>query len=501
MPVYVDSPQTVNRHGVFAIERTPPAAITATGTDVACLVEQFPWGPVSTVYTPSGLKDLANTIAPVGFDRSGQGYLATIRKGWPNGQLRIVRVLGSSATAATALVQTSGAVTILTVTAKFPGASGNSLTLTTSAASDGVSGHIKLTATITGPSGTTSDIIDNYPTAAAPSTPVDLSKALLIGSITFGTGGTAVLGTVSFGTGTDGTINAQAYTGTQGSNDVGLAKCESDLSIRHVFTADPGNTIRPSMNVALQSHAQFMTDRIAYINGPSGQTAAQAQTDVASYRSTRVIYMDPWVYILDDVQGTKRLVPSASFAVSVASRLSPSTAIAWKNSEVQAMLSGINDLESDRGANAGNNSAAGIVTVIREINGGFTFESQNLTITPVDQTRRLLTRMRIGDYIAISFQQSIRGFVDAPNVPLNQEMIVAALESFMDGMVKAAKTDPNHTPHVLAYAIADLGSVNSDADIANGNFFVPLDVKTPAGMERIFLSIRYGENVPLAVAA
>jgi phage tail sheath protein FI len=495
MPVFVTSTQAVSRHGVFAVERTPPAAITPTGTGVACLVEQTPWGPPNIVYTPTGIKDLYNNFAPPGFDRTQEGYLAMIRKAWPNNQLKTVRVLGSTAVAATALIQTSGAVTVYTVTAKFAGANGNTLTATSSASSDGIAGHIKITVTVTGPSGTTSDVVDNLPTAAAPSPAPDLSKALLIGAITFGTAGTVSLGTVSFTTGSDGTINALAYTGTQGNNDQGLAKCESDTSIRFVFCGDPGGALRPAMNAALLAHAQFMTDRVAIINGVSGQTATQAQTDAANYVSTRVLYCDPWVYILDDITATKRLVPGAPFAGSVAAQLSPSTPVAWKNAEVIAMFSGINDLETDRGAAAGNNSSAGVATFIREINGGVTLESQNLTITPTDATRKNLSRTRMGDFIAISFVTSVRGFVDAPNVPYNQQVIVQALDAFMGSLKRAQNVDPNHRPHVIDYQIGNLNSANAQVDLAAGNFTVPLDVQTSAGMEKIFLSIRYGETV------
>lgn len=496
MPVFISTQSATNRHGTFAIERTPPAAITPTGTGVACLVDQLPWGPSQTLTVPAGLKDLYNQIAPPGFPHAGNmGWLAAIRKAWPQNQLRFVRVLGTTAAQATALVQTAGAVTVYTVTAKYPGLNGNSMTVTSSAASDGVAGHIKLAITITGASGTTTDTIDNLPTNAAPSPAPDLSKLLLTGALTFGVSGTVALGTVSFTGGLDGTINALAYSGTQGANDVGIAKMETDMSIRHVFVADPGNALRAGVNSALQAHAGFMGDRVAYINGNSGQTAAAAQTDVANYRSTRVVYCDPWVYILDDVTAAKTLVPGGPFAGSVAAQLSPSTPISWKNPEVIAMLAGINDLEADRGNNAGLNTTQGIVTFNREVNGGFTFESGVVANAPLDPTRTRLTRTRMGDYIAVSFINSTRPFVDGPNVPYNQQSIVQALDSFMSVLKKNANVDPNHRPHVLDYQISNLAAANAASDLANGLFFVPLDVQTSSGMDQILLSIRFGENV------
>lgn len=499
MPVFVTTSSTVNRHGAFAIERPPPVQITPTGTFQAAIVEQFPWGPFNTnngiIYTPGSIKDFTNTFAPPGMVRTGSGYLASIRKAWANNSLKACRVLGTTAAQATALVQTSAPVTIWTVTAKYPGATGNSFTLTVGNSSDGVSGHIKLSVTVTGPTGTTTDVIDNLPTAAAPATLPDLSKLLLVGSLTFGVGGTAVAGTTNFSGGLDGTIAASQYVCTAGNSDFGIARLEVDSSIRHVFVGDPGNSFRSTVNLGLVAHAALQTDRVCYLNGPSGQSASAVLTDVAQYQSTRAVYVDPWVYIVDDTTGAKTLVPGAPFAASIASQLSPSTSIAWKNTEVQQLLAGIVDLETDRGANAGNNTLNGIVTVIREDTGGFTFEAGVVTNAPVDNTRRTLARTRMGDYIAISFVKNVRGMVDAPNVPYNQGLIVQALDMFMGSLKKAQNQDPNHRPHVLDYAIGNLSAANSQNDLDQGNFFVPLNVKTSSGMERIFLSIQYGETV------
>jgi phage tail sheath protein FI len=212
----------------------------------------------------------------------------------------------------------------------------------------------------------------------------------------------------------------------------------------------------------------------------------------------RAVYVDPWVCVLDDVDGTKRLAPPAPFAASVAAQLSPSTSIAWKDPKVLAMLEGIVDLETDRGQGAADNTDNGVVTIIPEENGGFSFEAGVLTVAPVDPARRNLTRTQTGDYIAVSFQRSVRAMVDAPNVEMNQDALVLALEVFMDGMVRNAKTDPNNKPHVLDYAIPPLSSVNGDSDMENGLLFIPLDAKTSPAAEKIFLSVRFGENVKVA---
>ncbi|HEU4728387.1 MAG TPA: hypothetical protein VFT22_10870 [Kofleriaceae bacterium] len=492
-PVFVTT-TTQPRHGVFAIEQVSPAVIVPTGSDVACELGQFAWGPANVLTTPVSIKDLTNTVAPPGVDHANSAYLGLIRKGWPT--IKFVRVVASTAVVATANLPNAVPTQIVRVDLKYPGIAGNSMTWTVSSASDGNALHFKLTVTATGPSGTTTDVVDNlnYSGTGADSIPV-LTNALLIGAITKLVNGTPIAGTGSFASGTTPAVISSDYVGTQGNGDKGTALLEGDSTIRHFFYDDMGSSLRAAVNAGGQAHAVYMGDRVAYLNGIAGQTLAAVATDVANYRSDRVMYLDPWVNILDDVNGTKRLVPSASFAASVAARLSVSTSIAWKGAEVQQMLAGINSLEADRGQGAGSNTSNGAATFIKETSGGFTIEADVMTQFPVDVTHGYLTRRRVTDFIAISFVSSTRGFVDAPNVPDNQQNIVNALEIFMKAMKRAKDQDPNHNPHVVDYQIGNLNAANTQADIQNGKFSIPLDVTDSAGMRQIFLGINSGESV------
>jgi hypothetical protein len=175
--------------------------------------------------------------------------------------------------------------------------------------------------------------------------------------------------------------------------------------------------------------------------------------------------------------------------------MSPTTSFAWKAQEVGDFLQGIVDLEQDRGGAIGGLSDQGIAVLIREDSGGFRFESDNTTITPTDPSRRRQTRRAIADYIAVAFVGSIRPFVDSPNIEENQDPIKVALDGFMGTLVANKKLDANHLPFVNGYKILNADDVNTPTGIANGDFFIPLDVKTPSSMERIFLSLRAGELV------
>ncbi len=159
------------------------------------------------------------------------------------------------------------------------------------------------------------------------------------------------------------------------------------------------------------------------------------------------------------------------------------------------MLSGIVDIEFDRGQQAATNTAQGIATFIREKRGGFTIEADVVTIAPMDPSRKRLCRGRTGVYIAKSITESLRPNVDGPNVPVTQQGVLDAVETFMDGMKRAKDQDPAHRPYVLDYGIGNIAANNADADLESGDFTIPLDAKTDPGMERIFLAVQLGESV------
>lgn len=495
--LFVTSTTAALNHGIFAIERQPPAVIRPVGASIAAIVDQFPWGPDGAVYTVLDPNDFAKKFAPAGMSRTGGGWMAIASKAWP--LLKVVRVLGTAAAKASVTINKAGPAAFIDVTLKYKGTAGNSCTATTAAATDGDANHFNLTVTVTGASGTTSDLFQNlnYSGVGTDSAP-DCSGCFLVGSITKTSAGTPILGTSSFTGGANGTINSTAYLGTQGSTDVGCALLEGDKTIDFVFTGDPGNSLRPAVNAGLVAHADYMTDRMAFINGDSGMTLAAVQTDVASYRSLRCCYLDNWAYQRDDVDGTERLTGPAPFAVSLASNLSPSTSFSWKSQDAQRFLRAIVSLETSRGpGGAYTNESQGICTLQREEDGGYTFEAAVVTSAPTDPTRRKYKRTRMAHYIAKSIAGSLRPYVDSPNVAFNQNDEVAAVSDFLGNLKRNATTNPNALPHIFDFAIRDLKTYNSDADLANDQFTIPADIKISPDQSKIFLSMQIGESVTI----
>lgn len=493
MPVFVSSTSQAKTHGVYALERRPPLTIRAQNDTVVAMVEQFPWGPDQVPTQVVDMKTFIDTFAPAGMSHTGPGYLSVLGKSFST--LKVLRVTGSGAAKAAATVNKTGPTAMLTLTLKYNGAAGNSVTATTSAATDGDANHFNLTVTMTSASGTTTDLIQNlnYSGIGADSTP-DLTSTLLIGAITKVATGVPILGPWTFSGGSDGTITSTNYVGTQGAADQGMAMFEGDTTVDFVLTADPGNSLRAAVNAGLKAHADYMTDRIAVLNGNSGLSLASVQTDVANYRSLRAIYVDTWAYVRDDVDGTQRIVPPAPFFAAVASALSPSTSPAWKSATVKALLGSIVRLEFSRGAAASTLTANGIVTLQQEATGGFTFEAAVNTYNPVDPSRGTYKRTRMGHYIAKALIASMREYVDAPNVPLVMQDEINAVQQFLDGLVRNRNTDPFNLPHLFAAAIDDVNAFNSAATIAAGQFTLPFTAQVSADQSYIFLSMNYGET-------
>jgi hypothetical protein len=497
MGVFVNSKSAAgSRHGVFAIDQTNAPLIQPTPTNVSCIVGQFPWGPDGVVFTPSSPRDRLNNFAPFGMDHTGSAYLSTIAAAWPD--LRIYRVLGTGSQGAFTTL-TQGFVSVLLVVAKWNGAAGNSIVATVTDATDGDPNHFNLTAVVSSVGGSTIDTLENLNySGTGDDSVVDFTNSLLLGTLTKLANGRPGNGAYTLATGSDGAVASSDYIGTQGTGDKGFAVCEGDEEIRQIFTDDPGDSLRNAVNAGIQQHAEFMGDRVAFVSGNSGLSLATTQSDVSNYRSTRVVYMDPWVTVRDDSAGSTHAIPPQCFGASVASQLPPSTSIAWKGAEAGAMLDRIVSLVNDRGNSRDTNTRAGIATIFKHQSGGYRIEADPVTYAPVNPAKKSLRRTRVGDFIAVSFVDSVQDQVDAPNVPVTQQSIMNALSGLLANLKQAKDRDPIHNPFIKDYSVPVVASTESEID--GGELEIDVNVKVGSAIEQLFLGINYGESVDVTVS-
>jgi hypothetical protein len=494
--LFITSTTQAALHGVYALRRRARRTLAARGTGTVAIVGQFPWGPDGEIIRPGDMGEAKEIVAPKGFDRTGSAYLTLLGKVYP--QLLLVRVLGAGAAHAEVSLPDSAATNVCKYVAKYKGAAGNGITATVSNASDGDADHFNVTFS---KAGATADTTETYPnrTVATGETPVLLSTAEAVASKLVGAGAKLTAGRPANGTyvlagGSDGTVTAADYVGTSGTGDKGVAMLEGEPGVRHICTDYPGGGLLAAVNAGLVQHAALTGDRFVHINGPPGQSASAVLADKATYTGFNVIYHDPWVYLFDDTTGAEHLVPPAPFGAALAANLSPSTSFAWKSAEARELLSGIVRLESSRGLAAATNEKNGISTLGRaRVGSGHVYEAA-VTLTGDDYTN-----VSMDIYIATAFVDSVYEDVDSPNVALNRDEVAMKLDGFLSTLKRNQQRDPNHTPHVVDYALVPLDQVNMPETIEAGEVYVAAALQYSSGMKRIFLMLESGTAAILQV--
>ena len=502
MPLVVTQPQT--NTGVFGVLQQPPSSVVASTTNTAVLVGQFPWGPINSLQYPGGAPggQYLSTYAPNGSVRTGasaSGHLAAIRKAW--GRLGVIRALPANAVKATTTITASGPTNILTLVAKYEGTTGNSITATVSAASDGNANHFNLTVTLSGASGFTTELYQNLNISGTGADVLpNLANSALLLSATKLLAGLPQLQAFTFSTGTSPALTSTQYVGTPGGNDFGFALCEQDQAIDHLLADDCGNSLRAAVNAGLLAHVALTTNKVGYLNGNSAQAASAAQTDAASYRSTNIVYVDPWAYVYDDVTGAQQLTSGAAWAASVASQIPPSLDIGCRFPQVTAMFAGIAQLEAQRGPSArAANTLAGISTLTGLPQGGYSFEGGFNTSGIAGETD--LTWTRMGIYLFKSVVGSWGPFVNAPNIAYYQQDLVNSLDTFLRQLAVNAGAsgggNPAFLPFINAYRILSPSQANTPASIASNAYTVAAQVQYGAIMRQIYFQLQGGAGVSI----
>lgn len=495
-------------HGVFGVQQPPPQQIIAQGTGVCALVGQTSWGPSAgdpdALYHTSGKQNFFNTFQPLGMNRLNSAYLMALSASYPD--LFVVRVTGATGTArSTSTVNKAGSIALVTLTLKWVGGEGDKVVATTNLASDGNVNHFNLTLSVSSAAGTTSETFENFNVSTFGTVFIpDLTNSILLGSVTILSNGVPTMGSWLFSGGSTGAaVTSPDYVGTQGAGtpNKGFGLLEGNDTLRHVFSDDPGPALRPAVNTGLLNHVNFLLDRTGYMCGPSGQSTAAVQLDVLSFVSTNVVYTDPWVYVYDDTTGAKQLIPSNFIAASLGANSSPSTSFAWRNLQLRSLMSAIVGIEFNRGTTKASNTALGISTIIPFKGGGFCFEAAKVTAQAASASTGNWTRTQMGIFIASSVEDALQSDVDQPNVLINQQEIMGAIDSFLGDLVKNQNINPNTSPYIKAYTLQTIDAANTQASEDGGNFVVAASIKIGSSMERIIFSITYGETVVITPIA
>lgn len=220
-----------DEHGVFVFLATPAPAVVPTGTGVAGMICQMPWGPKDElVRVRSSLLDDAKQIfAPRGMDRSGAGYMYMTKMQWPD--IYIGRVLGAASAAASVSMGDGDLATVddvITVKAKVIGAAGV-MTATVADATDADADHFNLTITF----GLTTETYTNINVSGTgPDVIPSVGSSALISAITKLDDGRPANGVYQFTAVEQLTIDAK-YHGTAGNSIVAVVSNATDADPNH----------------------------------------------------------------------------------------------------------------------------------------------------------------------------------------------------------------------------------------------------------------------------
>lgn len=498
--------------GVYAAKVPSPAQVTPTGTGASVIVGQFPWGPPNVEVPPGTISyaSLLGLFNPAGSNRLNSAYLSMIRKGWP--LPGAVRAAGPSAVAANVFLLNNLSQNVVQIFAAYPGSLGNSIIATVGASGDGNTNHWKLTLSLSGNSGTTLEIYDNLNTSGVgpdvlPPSNLGIGNVSTIGAVGSNVAtsvlaalvrkvvnGVPAAGNYVLGGGTDGTVTASQYVGSTGQNDFGFALLESDRTVNNVVVDDCGASLRAAVNTGMVGHVTTTGDRIGFINGNTGQTAAQAQSDVSNYRHPYICYVDPWAYIFDDVTGAMQLAPPSCWGASLASQMPPSLSLAWR--AIGGPLMGqIKGLEQNRGSSAGANTAAGITTIDYGLNGGFYFE-QDVNTSGVSGQSDLLSS-RMDQFLGRSVVSSWQPYVNAPNISFFQQDLLNSLQQFLQQMKDNAKINPAVLPFIVDFSTPSTQN-NTPASIAQGIFMAFSQVAYGSSMKNVVFQFQSGVGIQIS---
>lgn len=496
--------------GIYIDERRPLSGIRGIPNNQVCVVGEFERGPVDTLTAVGSREELVSIFGDGGATgTSYKGHTALLNKDF--GRLWVVRVSNSSQATGTVDLDDGGGspVDVLQVDANSPGVWGNSLTVSVVAATDASAGKFDL---VVKRSGVQVEQLRNLDPSLVANGAQYLetgSKYVTLTRLAAGatSGRPANAADQALGSGSDGTFADSDYTAA--SRGINLLAGSEAAAIRYFFCAEKsGSTI----NTAMKNLAISAPGKIACINGPAANTVAQAISDVANYRSDRVIYAFPWLKTLNQDSGALVTVAPSSFIASLVAGISPGEdpAGVGRGQSHANLLRGVSGLELPALARADYVSldAAGVAAF------WFASEVQRYTLrngVTTDLTspdNATIQRRSIADYL----QESIAaGLVEYQNQSLTTELrtaIKGSITSFLETQqrlgILPTQEDINAflspSDELAAPFSVDVQSGNSASGLASGLLVIWLRVRTHASARYIVLRTEIGPGVEIKVA-
>lgn len=478
-----------------------PAPINGVPSNIAGLVGVASWGPVGvpvlvTAYNDASAKfgqmqvrkyDLMTAL----WNASQQGNV---------GAYALVRVTDGTDAAATAALGT----TWVTLTAKYTGTLGNTLSATLATGTKASTSKLTLSAP-----GFTSEVFDNIPGTAGTLRDAIVSavnngnsqfrgpSALVTASAGASTTAPTLPTTVTFSAGTDGatTITSSVMLGTDTAPRKGMyALRMTGASVAALVDCDDTTSYANQIAFGLSEGVYML------MVGPAGDTitnavSAKATAGIDSY-SGKILFGD-WVYINDTVNNQVRLTSPQGFIAGYFANASP------QNSSLNKQLQGIVGTQRTYTGQPYSQAEllqlvqAGIDLITNPSPGGSYFSAVIGLNTSSDQALHEDSYTRLTNYIAYSinawggkFVGQLQGFQTYDQTRANA---YAGLAQFMQNMVDTGMID--------SYKVTLDKSNNSDARIMQGWMQGDVQARYKAVVRNFLVNLQGGQTTVIVKPA
>ncbi len=491
--------------GLYIKERNPPASIVETSLNTVGVFGKTLKGPPGEAIEITSEARFLEVF--------GGGYLdgVLVNDVWKSllnkamSQLYVVRVVDPAAVKASFTVETAagGAGTaIARIDASSVGTWGNSVQFKVTAATDGdaTKWNLELKDTLTGKTYkyenlNTQSGFDNLlsvigdddgnlvtVTKLANGRPVN-NAAGVDGADSSGWTnlGETVAGFTSVA-GTDGTVAEDDYYGT----GEGLDVLKDYPGIAVIYCAE---FMHDNLKSQMETAANASSDRI-FLIGPDSATdsTSTAMTDVADYRSDRLVYCFNSPYTIDPETGTEILTRPESWMASVLANTDVD--IHPGEEDTKRFLAGITRLYHPALARADYVSlrAAGIAAL--EVDLGSPVFVSGVT-TSLTSGRTEITRRRMTDFLQLSVAQSLRFTVKKKNTAERRKANVGMIVAFLKDLQKANRVVEDFT--------VDGEILNTATQRAAGIEKILMRVKLLGHMLHVVIETEIGTGVTIAV--
>lgn len=487
------------RYGVNILEIQPPSAFQGVSTNTVGFVGDYPWGPVDTLTTITSPAEFFATFGPSEFGRLDTTFpalLAFLGKVFP-GPVEVVRISPTGQATAAETFDDVGAVASVDVTARFPGAQGNNITIAWTANADDATERDATVAI----GSTYSRLYKSVATAVSGLTVVDPGDPFVI----FTPNGSGVnvpvaAAAAALTSGADGSAVIGDFLGT---TTEGLKQfLDASANANVLFGAEIPAALVDGWNSGLKTQLEATKNGTAVYSADVGLSEADAITAVGTLRFDRFMFPFPRAKIVntfDPDRGTVEIDPNSFYAVAIAAtppEKSPGGAPGAPS--MRGIVEIVGDPISTTGLKLLNDSGIAPLFNSTGLQGHIIHRgvTASLVLGKTKMFRRTMTDF-IGDSLALIAER----FVEEPlDIDLANQAL-GPVTSIEFQQWKAFLADLQNPTGIGGQRIREFDlnafDVNLQSNIDNGQWIVVVTVKLLSQQEEIILQLTSGEFVTI----